>query len=234
MNVIRVLFVILLAGIGILYISTLLGPAPELSLPAGEDGANPAVPLSSVEITEYLGQKLTASDQFPENSIRGPQLVRLEGYRLRVTGLVNKSREYTYREVIDDHRHYTKLVTLHCVEGWDATALWEGVLVRDILNETGIRSGATTVIFHASDGYTTSFPISYITGNPIIMAYRINNVTLPVARGFPFALVAEEKWGYKWIRWIDEIELSGDSTYRGYWEERGYSNSGDLNSPFFG
>ncbi len=45
-------------------------------------------------------------------------------------------------------------------------------------------------------------------------------------------LVAESKWGYKWIKWIDKIEFSSSSTYQGYWESRGYSNSGDLNKPF--
>jgi DMSO/TMAO reductase YedYZ molybdopterin-dependent catalytic subunit len=45
--------------------------------------------------------------------------------------------------------------------------------------------------------------------------------------------VAENKWGYKWIKWVTRIELS-DQDYRGYWEQRGYSNSGDLNASFLG
>jgi DMSO/TMAO reductase YedYZ molybdopterin-dependent catalytic subunit len=44
--------------------------------------------------------------------------------------------------------------------------------------------------------------------------------------------VAESKWGYKWIKWVTEIELSDDTSYRGYWEERGYSNNGDLGGSF--
>jgi DMSO/TMAO reductase YedYZ molybdopterin-dependent catalytic subunit len=46
--------------------------------------------------------------------------------------------------------------------------------------------------------------------------------------------VAEDKWGYKWIKWIERIELSDNAQYRGYWEQRGYSNTGDLNRSFFG
>jgi len=65
------------------------------------------------------------------------------------------------------------------------------------------------------------------------MAYSMNNITIPAERGFPFMLVAEEKWGYKWIKWITKIELSDDETYRGYWERRGYSDSGDLDWSFF-
>jgi DMSO/TMAO reductase YedYZ molybdopterin-dependent catalytic subunit len=64
--------------------------------------------------------------------------------------------------------------------------------------------------------------------NDIIMAYKMNGVKLPAERGFPFHLVAESKMGYKWIKWITEIELSDDEDYRGYWESRGFSNDANL------
>jgi DMSO/TMAO reductase YedYZ molybdopterin-dependent catalytic subunit len=92
---------------------------------------------------------------------------------------------------------------------------------------------ANTVIFYAVDGYSTSFPLEYLQSNQIIMAYKMNNATLPPERGFPFQLVAESKWGYKWIKWINKIEVSDNSNYTGYWESRGYSNTGNLNESFF-
>src|SRR3989339_449468 len=58
------------------------------------------------------------------------------------------------------------------------------------------------------------------------------NLTLIPERGFPFQLVAEDKWGYKWIKWITEIEFSNDLNYKGYWESRGYSDTGNLNESF--
>jgi DMSO/TMAO reductase YedYZ molybdopterin-dependent catalytic subunit len=111
--------------------------------------------------------------------------------------------------------------------------LWEGVLVRDLIREAGIDPRANTVVFTSHDTYTTSFPLSYVMDNDILMAYKMNNVTLPAERGYPFELVAEDKWGYKWINWIEKIELTDNSNYRGYWEQRGYSNSGDLNGSYF-
>jgi DMSO/TMAO reductase YedYZ molybdopterin-dependent catalytic subunit len=62
----------------------------------------------------------------------------------------------------------------------------------------------------------------------------MNDVTLPPERGFPFQLVAKNKWGYKWIKWITDIQLSSDESYEGFWESRGYSNSGDLDDYFYG
>jgi DMSO/TMAO reductase YedYZ molybdopterin-dependent catalytic subunit len=99
---------------------------------------------------------------------------------------------------------------------------------------SGPEDQADTVIFHAYDGYTTSFPLEYITGNEIILAHSMNGISLPPERGFPFQLVAEDRWGYKWIKWVTEIELSDDGNYRGYWESRGYSDSAELEESFFG
>jgi DMSO/TMAO reductase YedYZ molybdopterin-dependent catalytic subunit len=190
--------------------------------------------LGPVEIREYEGVDLSSINAFRENSIKGPQEIDVESYTLRITGLVTNSTSYTYDEVLNKHQHYKKVVTLDCVEGWSVTILWEGVLVRDLLAEAEPLANAEVLIFHAYDGYTTSLPVDYIMDNDILMAYKMNDVILPPERGFPFQLVAESKWGYKWIKWITEIELSGDANYRGYWESRGYSNSADLDKSFFG
>jgi DMSO/TMAO reductase YedYZ molybdopterin-dependent catalytic subunit len=159
--------------------------------------------------------------------------VDINSYKLSLTGLVTNPREYTYDQVLQNYKSYEKVVTLNCVEGWSATVLWKGLLVRDLMAEARPLPQAKVVIFHAYDGYTTSFPIEYITNNDILMAYYMNGAPLLPERGFPFQLVAESKWGYKWVKWITRIELSGDINYRGYWEQRGYSNTGDLDKGFF-
>jgi len=189
--------------------------------------------LAGVEVREYQGEDLSSINNFRENSIKGPQNVDIENYQLMITGLAENPAVYTYDEIIDDYDAYKKVVRLNCVEGWAVNILWEGVLVRDILEKAGPLPEARVVIFHAHDGYTTSFPIEYLMENDILMAYRMNDVTIPPERGFPFQLVAESKWGYKWIKWITQIELSDDVDYRGYWESRGYSNEGDLDRGFF-
>jgi DMSO/TMAO reductase YedYZ molybdopterin-dependent catalytic subunit len=45
--------------------------------------------------------------------------------------------------------------------------------------------------------------------------------------------VAEDKWGYKWIKWVTRIEVSNDAGFKGFWESRGYSNDGSLDEPMF-
>jgi DMSO/TMAO reductase YedYZ molybdopterin-dependent catalytic subunit len=190
------------------------------------------VPLGNVEVREYQGEDLSSVNDFRENSIKGPQYVDINSYKLQITGLVQNTGNYTYDEVINDYTHYKKVVTLNCVEGWSVNILWEGVQVRDILAKAGPLPEAKVVIFHAYDGYTTSFPIEYIMDNPIIMAYKMNDIVIPPERGYPFQLVAESKWGYKWIKWVTQIELSDDINYKGFWEQYGYSNSGNLTGGF--
>jgi len=188
--------------------------------------------LELVEINEYQGEKLSSIDDFYMNAIAGPQYVDRDQYRLLVTGLVENPLEYTYDEVINTYQNYEKVVTLNCVEGWSVTILWEGFMLRDLLADANVLPDVTTIILKAYDGYSTSFPIEYIMDNNILVAYKMNGVELPPKRGFPFQLVAESKWGYKWIKWITSIELS-DKEYYGYWESQGYSNSGDLDEYFF-
>jgi DMSO/TMAO reductase YedYZ molybdopterin-dependent catalytic subunit len=189
--------------------------------------------LEPVEIRQYEGKDLSSINDFRENSIKGPQHIDMEKYKLKITGLVEHVGEFTFEDVVDKHQKYEKVVTLRCVEGWSATILWEGILVRELIEGVGALDEAEVVIFHAYDGYTTSLPIEYILNENIIMAYKMNHVILPPERGAPFQLVAESKWGYKWIKWITEIELSDDIDYLGFWESRGYSNEADEDEPFF-
>ena len=174
---------------------------------------------------------MTPINSMPKTSIKGTQYINESNYTLQVTGLVEHPRNYTYAEVLN-HTAYQKVVTLNCVEGWSATMLWQGVLVSDLLNEAKPLPTGTVVIFTAADNYTTSFPIEYLYNNNILLAYKMNNVTIPPEYGFPFQLVAESKWGYKWIKWVTKIEVSNDTNYTGYWESRGYTNGGNLNQSY--
>lgn len=190
-------------------------------------------PLAALELKSYQGQRLSSVYDFRENSIKGPQHVDINNYTLQITGMVTAPGNYTFAEVTENHPHVQKVATLNCVEGWSVTILWEGVRLKDLFNETGISPEAKYATFYATDGYSTTFPLSYILDNDLLIAFKQNGQQMLPERGFPFQLVAEGKWGYKWIKWITRIELT-DSNSPGYWESRGYSNDGSLNQSFVG
>jgi DMSO/TMAO reductase YedYZ molybdopterin-dependent catalytic subunit len=181
------------------------------------------------EIREYNGQKLSSVNDFRNEAIKGNQDVNISTYTLTITGLVQKETVLTYDEIVNTNTHYLKVATLHCVEGWDVTILWEGVLVKDLLQDAHYNPNAQVLIFYSQDGFTTSLPISYIVNNNITIAYKVNGLTLPKSEGYPFQLVAEGKLGYKWAKWITRMEVSNDTSFRGYWESHGFSN--DANWP---
>jgi len=194
-------------------------------------GGREITELEKIEVREYEGNDLSSVTDFRENSIDGPQYVDIETYSMTIDGLVETPLELTYDGVIDRDR-YSKVVRLDCVEGWSVDILWEGVLVRDLLAEAGYDTGAEVLILRAADGYSTSLPLDYFIENDILLAYRMNDVTMPAERGYPFQLIAEERWGYKWIKWVEEIEVSNDTSFRGYWESRGYANGAERDSGF--
>ncbi len=184
--------------------------------------------LYPTEIRQYQGQNLSSINDVYENKINGTQYINQTTYRLTITGLVNKTIQSTYDEIVNNHQNYQKVVTIYCVEGWNAKILWEGILVKDLLAEAGVSPNATVVIFHASDGYSTALPMSYIIQNNIMIAYKMNGVTLTPQIGWPFMLVAQSQYGYKWIKWLTQIEASNDTNYLGYWELRGYPNNASI------
>ena len=215
------LVAILAMSLFIVFLSTLTSPSQNY---------NPGPYIG--EVTQYQNQSLTSISQLnqalishPDVSIKGVQNINQTTYRLAITGLVNHTMYYSYDDVVNSFLPHQELATIICVEGWSSTNLWEGVLLNDLVQQANSNPNATTLIFNASDGYTTAIPIDSAAQNNYIIAYKINNVTLTPLVGWPFVLIAQDQYGYKWIRWITEIEVSNDSSYLGFWESRGYPNN---------
>ncbi|MCK9252172.1 MAG: molybdopterin-dependent oxidoreductase [Eubacteriales bacterium] len=179
------------------------------------------------EIRDYQGVRLDPAIGPADNSISGVQHVDLRNYRLTVDGLVGKPLDLSYDDVLN-LTPVERLITLYCVTGWQATMLWRGVQLSELLDLASVDSEANTVIFHCADNYTTSMPLATIIDNKLIMAYQANGLPIPDEMGFPFIIVAEDKLGYKWARWVIRIELSADADYKGYWESRGFDNEADI------
>ncbi len=214
------LFLALLAAVAA---TILAGCRPAFTPPAGE-----------VEATEFQGQHLTPINNQRNNALNGTQVIDRETYRLVVDGLVDSPQSLSYQDLLNLPA-LSKLMPLNCVEGWSFTAKWTGPTLKSIIDKAKPKTGVTTVIFHTkdvADGYF-SLDYQYIIDKNIIIGMKLNDVTIPTDRGFPFQVVAESKYGYKWSKWIDRIELSSDASFRGYWESYGYNNNADDKGPGF-
>ncbi|WP_321428616.1 molybdopterin-dependent oxidoreductase [uncultured Methanolobus sp.] len=186
---------------------------------------------TSGEASVFEGKELTPISEQRNNGIKGTQYIDQETYELSIYGMVDTPVNLSYDQLLA-YPSVSRFVRMDCVEGWGFDAKWTGVTLNTLFNETGVNSNATTVIFYSADGYSTSLELDYLVDNDIMLAYELNDITLPADRGFPLQLVAEDKYGYKWAKWITGIEVTGEP-YKGYWESVGYSNNADVGGPAF-
>jgi DMSO/TMAO reductase YedYZ molybdopterin-dependent catalytic subunit len=98
---------------------------------------------------------------------------------------------------------------------------WTGVRVTDLLDMVGLGEGAVDVVFGDGRGYTSSLPVGIIREQEIILAVFADGEILDTNQGYPFRLVVPCWWGYKWVKYVEELEVVGYD-HRGFWENRGY------------
>ncbi len=158
------------------------------------------------------------------------------GYRLQVTGLVEKPLSLSLDE-LRAMPSRTQITRHDCVEGWSCIAQWTGVQLSRILDQAGLKPAARYVVFRCYDtlGNTFSGPAYYYESVDLIsarhpqtiLAYGLNGQPLPIANGAPLRVRIEQQLGYKmakYIRAIDVVDSFGAIAggYGGYWEDRGY------------
>lgn len=227
---------LIITALAVLLISGCGKEAEPEEIPAGEEVEAEEIPADEeVEATEYLGTKLTPIEEQLNNALSGTKILDRDTYTLTIDGLVDNTLTLTYDELLE-YPQESWLMDLNCVEGWSFTAKWTGPRLNAIFEDAGMQPEAKIAIFYTVDvpdeGYT-SLRLDYIRDNNILLAFKLNDITLPNDRGFPFQVVAKEKFGYKWAKWVTRIELSSNEDYKGFWEKAGYNNDAyDKGPPF--
>jgi DMSO/TMAO reductase YedYZ molybdopterin-dependent catalytic subunit len=207
-----------------------------LNVPACTTAPPPSTfsPTGEVEAAEYNGTKLTSIKGQGTNALEGTKYIDSAAYRLVVNGLVDRPLSLSYADLLALPQ-VVKLIEMDCVEGWTNVVKWTGPTLSSIFANAGVQSVAKTVIFYSADdaqGFS-SLDYQFVQDKQIIAGMKNNDITLPADLGFPVRIVAEGKWGYKWTKWVNRIELS-DKDFKGYWESAGYNNNGDINGPMYG
>lgn len=170
-------------------------------------------------------KEVTPTSKMRVITAEGEPDIDIETYRLKVTGMVAEPRSLTFAE-IKAMPAQERFVKLPCVEGWTEAGVWKGPRLTDVLDGAGLSEGAKTVIFRSPGDYSTSLLLEDIEKTDPILAYGVNGEKLPVEQGYPLRLVVPDRLGYKWCKWVVEIEVI-DGDYEGYWESRGYDNKAD-------
>ena len=170
------------------------------------------------------GQYLT--DRFPVLHVGDVPTYAPGQWSLTITGLVE--REVTLG--LDELKALPSVdltFDIHCVTKWSKfDTTWTGVLVRDLFEMAGVRSGATHVMEHAEFGYTTNVPLADITTDQAIIAYAFEGEEIEPIHGGPVRVVIPHLYFWKSAKWVRGLELrAGDAP--GFWEQNGYNMYGD-------
>jgi DMSO/TMAO reductase YedYZ molybdopterin-dependent catalytic subunit len=137
------------------------------------------------------------------------------GYRLRVTGLVEKPHEFSYAEILSMPKQ--EQITAHyCIQGWSGVAKWAGVPMRDLLDLVQPQPSARYAVFYSfGEGghggfYYDVHTVENMRHHASILAYEMNGSPLTTLYGAPLRLRCENELGFKMVKWIRAIELVDD------------------------
>ncbi len=147
-------------------------------------------------------------------------------YDLVIEGLVQQPTNFTYSE-LQSFPRISEIAVMECITGWTQLYNWTGVPLFFLLSVAGVKVEATEVVFYASDGFSSSLTIERALHPTTLLALQANGKVLSHSDGYPYRLVVPCKYGYKWVKWIKEIEVI-DYDYKGYYESRGYSDEADI------
>lgn len=181
------------------------------------EGWSPSTQYTEKDISPYfwLNGTMPDSDEFSA-------LVQtdFENYRLRVDGLVENPREFTYAELKALPKQ--EQITEHfCIQGWSGVAKWGGVPVRDLIDLVKPTPEARYAVFYsfsegsAGGGYYDVHNMENMRHALTILAYEMNGAPLGVLHGAPLRLRCENELGFKMVKWIHAIEFVHDFAHLG-------------------
>jgi sulfoxide reductase catalytic subunit YedY len=163
-------------------------------------------------------------------------------YKFRVMGLVENELTFSLDEL--RNMPMQSQVTRHdCVEGWSVIAKWSGTRLGPIMDMAKPKPNARFVVYHCFDtmpGGLAGPEVYYESSDMIdayhpqtILAYGLNNQTLPVSNGAPVRVRIERALGYKQPKYVHTLELVDSfATFGqgngGYWEDHGYDWYGGI------
>lgn len=147
-------------------------------------------------------------------------------WKLTMEGLVDKTLAIGYNELLKLESE-EQITDFHCVEGWSVDDVkWKGIRLKTLFDMAGLKPEAAYATFHSASGiYSDSLSIREALEPDVMLAYMENDEPLPEEQGRPLRLVMPRMFGYKNVKWVNRITLTGTQE-TGYWEMFGYKIDG--------
>jgi Oxidoreductase molybdopterin binding domain len=110
-------------------------------------------------------------------------------------------RVLTYDELLAFDDRVT--CTLDCTGGFYSTQEWSGARLDRLVDVA--RGASIRVVSHT--GYDRRFPIG--EASKLLLATRFGEQPLDAGHGYPARLVAPDRRGFWWVKWVVAIEVDG-------------------------
>ncbi len=210
------------------------GERASLSLPAA-DGPVPVLPVDADLGVEGVTPFVIPNGDFYriDTALVVPQVSK-NSWKLKIDGLVDNPMELTFDDLLA-RPQVERYITLSCVSNQVGgtlvgNALWQGVLLKDILEEAGLQAGAEQLASRSVDGWTCGTPVEVIMdGRDAMLAIAMNGEPLPALHGYPVRMVVPGLFGYvSATKWVTDMRLTRWEDFDGYWIPRGWSKLGPV------
>ena len=143
-------------------------------------------------------------------------------WRLTIGGLVDQPVSLTYDQLRALPR-VEQVSNFHCVTGWTVENVrWAGVRIADLLATAKPLSSADALQFVSMETpYVDYLTLQQASLGDVMVAYEMDGAPLPQEHGAPLRLIIPEMYGYKNVKWLEQIKLVRHAG-SGYWENLGY------------
>ncbi len=205
-----------------------------------------AEPLNAETPIEHLRSWITANRVFfDRNQGQIPdEPFALEDWRLTVDGEVHKPLSLDFDAIC----HRPRAIVANTMEcsgnsrsllqrkasgnpwtvGGVGNAVWGGIWLKDLLEESGLTTRAGHVAFEGLDKPLGSAGIKFIRSIPLekamastLLAYEMNGEPLPLKHGFPMRSLALGWTGANCVKWLHNITVL-DKPHEGFFMDRVY------------
>ena len=153
----------------------------------------------SREVGSYAGNAFPTSSWVADN----PRPIDAQAWRLTLDGAVTTPREFLYHELVSAGDEVE--ATLDCTGGFYSTQRWRGIRVGRLLDQVALDRDAHYVCFVSVTSYRWSLPLE--EARHALLATHSGEESLSHEHGFPLRLVAPDRRGFEWVKWITRVEV---------------------------
>jgi DMSO/TMAO reductase YedYZ molybdopterin-dependent catalytic subunit len=185
----------------------------------------------------------TPKDQFFTTQHYGHPEVDPEGFRLKISGLVNRPKSLSLDELrrmgnVELAAGFECSGNRRPLQGLSGNARWTGVPLKTVLNSAGAKASAREFIFFGADHgeeeiewraqkfkldqqFGRSLPREKAMSPEPLLAYAMNGEPLTRHQGAPVRLIVPGWYGVANVKWLSQIHAQEDQ-YLGKFQARWY------------